>query len=455
MSWRGQATQIVWWIGPAVGRAFACGDAWGSSRWTNQVLGSLYHRGNQVVDTWRPGGGLSQRRPGGAGEGPDGAVGKAAPRLRDLGPVLVDGKRTKSETFEPNPDSKYNAERLLLVGARPSCPRWEGAGLAGVVGRAAPRLPAAHAPRTRPPPARASDASPPCDCGALGRLVHRGGLNGWREQRGRVRRASGGREGRDSRRLGCLGRRSSPGTWLFPKSLPLRAPLAPCFHPPESLRMQNRRAGPQPPAAPARATMLALAAALALAAVSGAAAQASPAPARARPRARHRPRAVGGAPTAVGGARRAPAAAANGRDERRGGLLSSPRGGGRAAPRAPAPALSPAPVEVARRHQRTSTDRPHGPVALRLRRPALCSRGRLSRTSPVRAAPTPRAAPRARPVVDRGPAQRASGGSRNPNNAGTGAGHGGRAGGAGLRHHAGPPLPATPVVPPDIVDAQT
>ena len=29
---------------------------------------------------------------------------------------------------------------------------------------------------------------------------------------------------------GCLGRRSSPGTWLSPRSLPPRAPLAPCFH---------------------------------------------------------------------------------------------------------------------------------------------------------------------------------------------------------------------------------
>ena len=55
------------------------------------------------------------------------------------------------------------------------------------------------------------------------------------EQRGRVRRASGGGRA-DARRQGFLGRRSSPGTWRFPRSLPPRAPLAPCFHPPETLQ---------------------------------------------------------------------------------------------------------------------------------------------------------------------------------------------------------------------------
>ena len=38
----------------------------------------------------------------------------------------------------------------------------------------------------------------------------------------------GGRKGHGVQ--GCLGRRSSPGTWLSPRSLPPRAPLAPCFH---------------------------------------------------------------------------------------------------------------------------------------------------------------------------------------------------------------------------------
>ena len=54
------------------------------------------------------------------------------------------------------------------------------------------------------------------------------------EQRGRVRRASG-EDGRNTRRQGCLGRRSGPGTWIFPDIWPPRAPLAPCFHPPETL----------------------------------------------------------------------------------------------------------------------------------------------------------------------------------------------------------------------------
>ena len=277
----------------------------------------------------------------------------------------------------------------------------------------------------------------------------------------------GGREGRSSRRLGFLGKRSSPGTWLLPRSLPLRAPLAPCFHPPESLRCRiaeqppqlatasqrhhdrpRRRSGPRrrlrrrrpgESRARARARVPACPRARAPALGTDRARSVEHRPPRSVEPAAPRPPRETGETSAVGGS-------------------SSPGGGGRAVPRARPPARPPpAPVEVARRHQRTSTDSPHGPAALRLRRPAraLCSRGRLSRTSPVCAAPTPRAAPRARPVVDRGPAQRASGGSRNPNNAGTGAGHGGRAGGAGLRHHAGPPLPATPVVPPDIIDAQT
>ena len=50
------------------------------------------------------------------------------------------------------------------------------------------------------------------------------------EQRGRVRRASG-EGGRKARCQGCLGRRSTPGTWRFPRSLPPRAPLAPAASP--------------------------------------------------------------------------------------------------------------------------------------------------------------------------------------------------------------------------------
>ena len=57
------------------------------------------------------------------------------------------------------------------------------------------------------------------------------------EQRGRVRRAFG-EGGRNARRQGCIGRRSSPGTWIFPRSPPPRAALTPCFHPPESLHTQ-------------------------------------------------------------------------------------------------------------------------------------------------------------------------------------------------------------------------
>ena len=62
-------------------------------------------------------------------------------------------------------------------------------------------------------------------------------------QRGRVRRASG-EGGRNARHQGCLGRRSSPGTWHFPRSLPLSAPLPPCFHPPEHtpVKIPPRRA---------------------------------------------------------------------------------------------------------------------------------------------------------------------------------------------------------------------
>ena len=63
-----------------------------------------------------------------------------------------------------------------------------------------------------------------------------------------VRRVNSGGEcgappgvgGRKARRQGCLGRRSSPGTWLFPRSLPPRAPLAPCFHPPETLHRPDK-----------------------------------------------------------------------------------------------------------------------------------------------------------------------------------------------------------------------
>ena len=48
--------------------------------------------------------------------------------------------------------------------------------------------------------------------------------------------APGGEGGWNARRQGCLKRRSSLGTWNFPRYLPPRAPLAPCFHPPETLR---------------------------------------------------------------------------------------------------------------------------------------------------------------------------------------------------------------------------
>ena len=40
-----------------------------------------------------------------------------------------------------------------------------------------------------------------------------------------------GEGGRKARRQGCLGRRSSPGTWIFPRSLPPRAPLRSLFTP--------------------------------------------------------------------------------------------------------------------------------------------------------------------------------------------------------------------------------
>ena len=57
----------------------------------------------------------------------------------------------------------------------------------------------------------------------------------WRVNSGGECGAPPGVGGRKARRQGCLGRRSSPGTWRFPRSLPPRAPLAPCFHPPETL----------------------------------------------------------------------------------------------------------------------------------------------------------------------------------------------------------------------------
>ena len=71
-------------------------------------------------------------------------------------------------------------------------------------------------------------------CGSLSRGVFPEG-----EQRGRVRRASGGGRA-DARRQGFLGRRSSPGTWRFPRSPPPRAPLAPLVLPPESLQRAPR-----------------------------------------------------------------------------------------------------------------------------------------------------------------------------------------------------------------------
>ena len=187
--------------------------------------GSLYHRGHQVL-----GGQAGGCRSGGQAGRERGRMGLLARRLRGCGTLArfwwteKDGKARPS-----NPIPKYNAERLLLVGARPSCPRWEGAGLAGVVGRAAPRLLGAHAPRTRPPPARASDASPPSDCGALGRLVHGGGLNGWREQRGRVRRASGGGKGGIHGVRGSSGSVPAWGPGFSPDICPRARPSPPVF----------------------------------------------------------------------------------------------------------------------------------------------------------------------------------------------------------------------------------
>ena len=52
-----------------------------------------------------------------------------------------------------------------------------------------------------------------------------------------------GEGGRNSRRQGCPGRRSSPGTWFPPRSLPPRAPLArfsPPGNTPTSLRWLGR-----------------------------------------------------------------------------------------------------------------------------------------------------------------------------------------------------------------------
>ena len=75
--------------------------------------------------------------------------------------------------------------------------------------------------QTKPPNPwmSSSTASPP-----------QGGVFPEGEQRGRVRGASG-EGGRKARRQGCLGRRSSPGTWYFPRSLPpVRAPC-PLFSP--------------------------------------------------------------------------------------------------------------------------------------------------------------------------------------------------------------------------------
>ena len=104
MSWRGQATQIVCGgFAPRLAARLPAGMLGGPAGGRTKSLVRYQGRGNQVVDTWRPGGGLSQRRPGGAEEGPDGAVGKAAPRLRDLGPVLVDGKGRQARPANPIP----------------------------------------------------------------------------------------------------------------------------------------------------------------------------------------------------------------------------------------------------------------------------------------------------------------------------------------------------------------
>ena len=58
--------------------------------------------------------------------------------------------------------------------------------------------------------------------------------------RGRLRPASS-EGGRNSPRQGCLGRRAGPGTRPSPRSQPPRAPLAPCFHPPDRLSVRLPR----------------------------------------------------------------------------------------------------------------------------------------------------------------------------------------------------------------------
>ena len=68
-----------------------------------------------------------------------------------------------------------------------------------------------------------------------------------------------GEGGRNSRRQGCLGRRAGPGTGLSPRSPPLSAPLAPCFHPPATLlwdrlaQQDERTPSPAPRSSPSPA----------------------------------------------------------------------------------------------------------------------------------------------------------------------------------------------------------
>ena len=61
-------------------------------------------------------------------------------------------------------------------------------------------------------------------CGAGGGVFPEG-------ERGTSAARLGGREGRNSRLPGCLGRRSSPGTWRFPRSLPPARAPRPLFSP--------------------------------------------------------------------------------------------------------------------------------------------------------------------------------------------------------------------------------
>ena len=66
-------------------------------------------------------------------------------------------------------------------------------------------------------------------------------------QRGRVRRTSG-EGGRKARRQGCVGRGSSPGIWIFPRSLPPRPPR-PLFSPSANTPLSELEDGGRGPTA--------------------------------------------------------------------------------------------------------------------------------------------------------------------------------------------------------------